>query len=294
MTITMKTDTFDFPWIGLVKNSYTMRLRVSNFDNVGRRCFSRIVSDAIGGERSFFIWQDGQPIPACYAATAMFEEDNIEDLLSKVSIIGMDGRCYDEEMNEVNGNLRCVSLTHPPVTTNATLLAGRAWNIETLISQNLEHLIMPEPVVSGTSPDVTIKADPTKNVTDWAKFDANDDHETIVRPEVKRLTQWNIDQLSTMLQMTARSFQMETGLPPQDTQILDVLSSTTQSLVSNRESFVSRTYIIKQELSAVFDSVGETLDFEMTFPATAQDIASIGDAYGKGLNEELLKRYQVV
>lgn len=154
--------------------------------------------------------------------------------------------------------------------------------------------MLPEPVVVGTSPDVVIKADPSKSASDWTKFDANDDHDTIVRPEVKRLSQWDNGQLKTLLQNTALSFQMETGLPPQDAQILDTLGATTQSLVSNRESFVSRTYIIKQDLNAVFEPLGITLDYELTFPQTAQDIASIGDAYGKGADSDVLKKYQVV
>ena len=154
--------------------------------------------------------------------------------------------------------------------------------------------MLPEPVVVGTSPDVVIKADPNKNPANWTKFDANDDHDTIVRPEVKRLSQWDNGQLKTLLQNTVLSFQMETGLPPQDAQVLDTLGATTQSLVSNRESFVSRVCVIKQDLNAVFESLGIKLDYELTFPQTAQDIASIGDAYGKGADADILKKYQVV
>ena len=87
---------------------------------------------------------------------------------------------------------------------------------------------------------------------------------------------------------------METGLPPQDAQSLDTLGAATQSLVSNRESFVSRIYVIKQDLNAVFEPLGIKLDYELTFPQTAQDIASIGDAYGKGADADILKKYQVV
>lgn len=47
------------------------------------------------------------------------------------------------------------------ITDQAVLLAQRAMVIEGLISQNLEHLILPEPVVVGTSPDVVIKTDPS-------------------------------------------------------------------------------------------------------------------------------------
>lgn len=276
-----------FPWIELIKNAYSMRVRVTNFSAVGKRSFSRILAKAVGGSKSFFIMQDGDPLSVDYLPASSLP-------LSKVTAVGLDGRCYDNDANEVDENLRCLTLSHPPVTDQAILLAQRAMVIERLISQNLEHLMLPEPVVVGTSPDVVIKADPNKNPANWTKFDANDDHETIVRPEVKRLSQWDNGQLKTLLQSTALSFQMETGLPPQDAPILDTLGAATQSLVSNRESFVSRVYLIKQDLNAVFESLDVALDYELTFPQTAQDIASIGDAYGKGADAGILKKYQVV
>lgn len=288
MTLTtVDEQTISFPWIELVKNAYSRRVRVTNFSAVGKRSFTRIVGKAVGGVNSYFLMQDGDPLSTDYLPS--------EDLhLDKVTAVGLDGRCYDENSEEINENLRCLTLSHPPVTDQAVLLAQRAMVIEGLISQNLEHLMLPEPVVVGTSPDVVIKTDPSKSASDWTKFDANDDHDTIVRPEVKRLSQWDNGQLKTLLQNTALSFQMETGLPPQDTQILDTLEATTQSLISNRESFVSRTYIIKQDLNAIFEPLGVALDYEVAFPQTAQDIASIGDAYGKGANAEVLKKYQVV
>lgn len=288
MTLTIIDEqAISFPWIELVKNAYSMRIRVTNFSAVGKRSFTRILSKAVGGANSYFLMQDGDPLSTDYLPS--------EDLqLEKVTAVGLDGRCYDENANEINKNLRCLTLSHAPVTDQAVLLAQRAMVIERLISQNLEHLILPEPVVVGTSPDVVIKSDPSKSASDWTKFDANDDHDTIVRPEVKRLSQWDNGQLKTLLQNTVLSFQMETGLPPQDAQVLDTLGATTQSLVSNRESFVSRIYIIKQDLNAVFESLDIALDYELTFPQTAQDIASIGDAYGKGADADILKKYQVV
>lgn len=288
MTLTIVDEqAISFPWIELVKNAYSMRIRVTNFSAVGKRSFTRILSKAVGGANSYFLMQDGDPLSTDYLTS--------EDLqLEKVTAVGLDGRCYDENANEINENLRCLTLSHAPVTDQAVLLAQRAMVIEALISKNLEHLMLPEPVVVGTSPDVVIKSDPSKSASDWTKFDANDDHDTIVRPEVKRLSQWDNGQLKTLLQNTVLSFQMETGLPPQDAQVLDTLGATTQSLVSNRESFVSRVYVIKQDLNAVFDSLGITLDYELTFPQTAQDIASIGDAYGKGADADILKKYQVV
>lgn len=288
MTLTVVDEqAISFPWIELIKNAYSMRIRVTNFSAVGKRSFTRIVSKAVGGSKSYFLMQDGDPLSTDYLSTA-------EPPLKKVAAVGLDGRCYDANAEEIDENLRCLTLSHPPVTDQAILLAQRAMTIERLISQNIEHLMLPEPVVVGTSPDVVIKADPNKNPANWTKFDANDDHDTIVRPEVKRLSQWDNGQLKTLLQNTALSFQMETGLPPQDAQILDTLGATTQSLVSNRESFVSRIYLIKQDLNAIFEPLGIALDYELTFPQTAQDIASIGDAYGKGADAEILKRYQVM
>lgn len=288
MTLTIVNEqAISFPWVELVKNAYSMRVRVTNFSAVGKRSFTRILSKAVGGANSYFLMQDGDPLSTDYLPS--------EDLqLEKVAAVGLDGRCYDENANEINENLRCLTLSHAPITDQAVLLAQRAMVIESLISKNLEHLILPEPVVVGTSPDVIIKTDPSKSASDWTKFDANDDHDTIVRPEVKRLSQWDNGQLKTLLQNTVLSFQMETGLPPQDAQVLDTLGATTQSLVSNRESFVSRIYVIKQDLNAVFESLDIALDYELTFPQTAQDIASIGDAYGKGADSDVLKKYQVV
>lgn len=288
MTLTtVDEQTISFPWIELVKNAYAMRARVTNFSAVGKRSFTRILGKAVGGINSYFLMQDGDPLSTDYLPTEGLH-------LDKVAAVGLDGRCYDENAEEINENLRCLTLSHPPVTDQAILLAQRAMVIEGLISQNLEHLMLPEPVVVGTSPDVVIRTDPSKSASDWTKFDANDDHDTIVRPEVKRLSQWDNGQLKTLLQNTVLSFQMETGLPPQDAQILDTLGATTQSLVSNRESFVSRIYVIKQDLNAIFEPMGVTLDYEITFPQTAQDIASIGDAYGKGADADILKKYQVV
>lgn len=288
MTFTIVSEqATSFPWIELIKNAYSMRIRVTNFSAVGKRSFTRILSKAVGGGKSYFLMQDGDPLSVDYLPASSLP-------LGRITAVGLDGRCYDGNAEEVDENLRCLTLSHPPVTDQAILLAQRAMVIEHLISQNLEHLMLPEPVVVGTSPDVIIKADPNKDPANWTKFDANDDHDTIVRPEVKRLSQWDNGQLKTLLQNTALSFQMETGLPPQDAQILDTLGASTQSLVSNRESFVSRVSIIKQDLNAVFEPLGIALDYELTFPQTAQDIASIGDAYGKGADAGILKKYQVV
>ena len=288
MTLTIVDEqSISFPWIELIKNAYSMRIRVTNFSAVGKRSFTRIVSKAVGGARSYFLMQDGDPLSTDYMPSA-------KPPLEKVAAVGLDGRCYDGNAEEIDENLRCLTLSHPPVTGQAILLAQRAMVIEQLISQNIEHLMLPEPVVVGTSPDVVIKTDPNKDPANWTKFDANDDHDTIVRPEVKRLSQWDNGQLKTLLQSTALSFQMETGLPPQDAQILDTLGATTQSLVSNRESFVSRIALIRQDLNAIFEPLGVTMDYEVPFPQTAQDIASIGDAYGKGADAEILKKYQVM
>ena len=171
MTLTIVDEqAISFPWIELVKNAYSMRVRVTNFSAVGKRSFTRILSKAVGGVNSYFLMQDGDPLSTDYLPS--------EDLqLEKVSAVGLDGRCYDENANEINENLRCLTLSHAPVTDQAVLLAQRAMVIEGLISKNLEHLMLPEPVVVGTSPDVVIKTDPSKSASDWTKFDANDDHD---------------------------------------------------------------------------------------------------------------------
>lgn len=174
MTLTtVDEQTISFPWIELVKNAYAMRVRVTNFSAVGKRSFTRILSKAVGGVNSYFLMQDGDPLSTDYLPSADLQ-------LEKVAAVGLDGRCYDENAEEIDENLRCLTLSHAPVTDQAVLLAQRAMVIEGLISQNLEHLMLPEPVVVGTSPDVVIKTDPNKNPASWTKFDANDDHDTIV------------------------------------------------------------------------------------------------------------------
>lgn len=152
MTLTIVDEqAISFPWIELVKNAYSMRIRVTNFSAVGKRSFTRILSKAVGGANSYFLMQDGDPLSTDYLPS--------EDLqLEKVAAVGLDGRCYDENANEINENLRCLTLSHAPVTDQAVLLAQRAMVIEALISKNLEHLMLPEPVVVGTSPDVVIKS----------------------------------------------------------------------------------------------------------------------------------------
>lgn len=129
MTLTIVDEqAISFPWIELVKNAYSMRVRVSNFSAVGKRSFTRILSKAVGGVNSYFLMQDGDPLSTDYLPSADLQ-------LEKVAAVGLDGRCYDENADEINENLRCLTLSHAPVTDQAVLLAQRAMVIEGLISQ---------------------------------------------------------------------------------------------------------------------------------------------------------------
>lgn len=275
----------ELPWIRICKNSYAKRLRVSNFTPIGKRGFTELLREAMEGDPVFFIMQDGDPIPL--TATTLDPPENTDG-------VAYDGRLIDADGNPIDTAIHGLKLSQPPINTDAIMLATRAWSLDRLVDNSLPDITVPTNVVSGTSPDVSIVKDPNRNPADWTKFDANDDNTTVLRPEPSRLAQWSNEQIRVLQQTTLQEFMMSTCLPPQDAPILDTLGSTTQSLISNRESFVSNTYIIKQDVSAVFQALGIELDWEITFPQTASDIASIGDAYGKGLNSDLLKDYQVV
>lgn len=276
---------FELPWIRICKNGYSKRLRVINFTPIGKRGFVTIIREALEGDPAYFIMQDGDPIPL--SATTLEPPEQVES-------VAYDGTLIDEDGNRIDTNIRGLKLSQPPINTDAIMLATRAWTLDMLVDNSLPDITVPTNVVSGTSPDVSIVKDPNRNPADWTKFDANDDNSTVLRPEPSRLAQWSNEQIRVLQQTTLQEFMMSTGLPPQDAPILDTLGSTTQSLISNRESFVSNTYIIKQDVTAVFNALGIELEWEMAFPQTASDIASIGDAYGKGLDSSILRDYQVV
>ena len=67
MTLTIVDEqAISFPWIELVKNAYSMRVRVTNFSAVGKRSFTRILSKAIGGVKTYLHMQDGDPLSTAY------------------------------------------------------------------------------------------------------------------------------------------------------------------------------------------------------------------------------------
>lgn len=275
----------ELPWIRICKNGYSKRLRVINFTPVGKRGFTTIIREALEGDPAYFIMQDGDPIPL--TATTLEPPEETES-------VAYDGTLIDADGNPLDTDIRGLKLSQPPINTDAAMLAARAWSLDQLVDNSLPDITVPTNVVSGTSPDVSIVKDPNRNPADWTKFDANDDNATVLRPEPGRLAQWSNEQIRVLQQTTLQEFMMSTGLPPQDAPILDTLGSATQSLISNRESFVSNTYVIKQDVTAVFHALGVELEWEMAFPQTASDIASIGDAYGKGLDSSILRDYQVV
>lgn len=286
MTLFTTTSTYQFPWVRLCQNAYSKRLRVSNFDPLGKRGFTEIIRNAVLGETVYFVMQDERPVPVANL-TDDYNLEGVENVAWNGLLLGADNEVIDTPV-------RALTLSAPPITDYAVLLAARANSLDMLISGRLDDLSVPTNVVSGTSPDVDIVKDEKRDSGQWVKFDANEDNTTVIRPEPKRMEQWDNEQVRVLQQLTLQEFMMETSLPPQDAPILDTLSTSTQSLISNRESFVSSTYIIKQDVEAVFGELGIQLDWEITFPQTASDIASIGDAYGKGLDANILKDYQVV
>jgi len=352
------------PWLELTARAYQKRLRVKNFSALGKRTFGELVYYAILGEDVFFTYDKDTDAPAlAYANVARSDEMNVlhaEDF-DWVEYKGFDGRVYDANLIERDKSLRCMAFTHPPVNNKALLLAARADSLDSKIDEDIDRLAFPETYVSGTSPQVKIVAREQSNLKEYRKFDANDDSRSsgAIKPDVDNLPQWDISQLLNLRKLTAFSFEEETNVPVQDLSSLDTLGIATESMIAHRESFISRLYILKQELQAVFEpldikpivqttvqfndgtdsgdtttlTVGSTSDgdssgsvvsdeladsvvqssqadestptveqaeqlsvglvFESAFPYTPQDIASIGDAFGKGLNQNVVDSYNL-
>ena len=345
-----------FPWVRAAALSYQKRIRVLNFSKLGKRMFGEIVYHAVLGENVLFVYDSklDAPIPLMYMQS---DESKALLLQDGFTSVGFDGSVYDGEGNlipEVDGlPLRCVRFTHPPVTTAAIELAGRAYNIDGLINGSLPRLTVPETWLLGTSARVQLAKSEKFDPNEVTKIDGNDDNPNVtVVPQVKNLQQWSNAELITLQKQTAFQFLTETSIPPQDLSALDTLGIATQSLIAHREGFVSRAAIIKQALDAVFESIdtlrpytkteqqavsmatgqptveNETtgldsvpvvpeqnsndnslampnvtlqtvttsvkeLVYDSLFPYSPQDIASLGDAFGKGLNQNVVNQFNL-
>ena len=226
--------------------------------------------------------------------------DTIEDQsqipdIANVKTVSYDGTCYDDKNNQIP-NLYCLQLIRPPVSQNAMIIAARAFDFDARLGHSLGNIMIPRPVVTGTSPDVEIKIDGEKDPNDFIRFDHDrvQGGGQVVIPQTKYLDQWDTEKLSTLLTLTAYEMIGETKNSPVDFPELATLGEQTQSLVSNREPFVSRCALIKAQVNGVFASAGvPELAWDSLFPYTPQDIASIGDALGKGATPQVLSRYNL-
>lgn len=215
--------------------------------------------------------------------------------ISQVNDISYDGSCYDGDGNIIPG-LYCLQLIRPPVNQQAMLVAARALDFDLRLGHSLGNIMVPRPVVTGTSPDVEIKVAGDKDPNDFTNFsyDRVQAGGQVVVPQAKYMEQWDTDKLTTLLTLTAYEMIGETKNSPVDFPELATLGEQTQSLVSNREPFVSRAALIRAQVNGVFATAGvPELAWDSLFPYTPQDIASIGDALGKGATPQVLRRYNL-
>ena len=225
---------------------------------------------------------------------AITDPDKIPDV-SQVSDISYDGSCYDGDGKIIPG-LYCLQLIRPPVNQQAMLVAARALDFDLRLGHSLGNIMVPRPVVTGTSPDVEIKVAGDKDPNDFTNFsyDRVQAGGQVVIPQAKYMEQWDTDKLTTLLTLTAYEMIGETKNSPVDFPELATLGEQTQSLVSNREPFVSRASLIRAQINGVFATAGvPELAWDSLFPYTPQDIASIGDALGKGATPQVLRRYNL-
>lgn len=215
--------------------------------------------------------------------------------ISQVNNISYDGSCYDGDGNVIPG-LYCLQLIRPPVNQQAMLVAARAIDFDLRLGHSLGNIMVPRPVVTGTSPDVEIKVAGDKDPNDFTNFsyDRVQAGGQAVVPQAKYMEQWDTEKLTTLLTLTAYEMIGETKNSPVDFPELATLGEQTQSLVSNREPFVSRAALIRAQVNGVFATAGvPELAWDSLFPYTPQDIASIGDALGKGATPQVLRRYNL-
>lgn len=222
------------------------------------------------------------------------DPDKIPDV-SQVKNVSYDGSCYDGDGKVIPG-LYCLQLIRPPVNQQAMLVAARALDFDLRLGHSLGNIMVPRPVVTGTSPDVEIKVAGDKDPNDFTNFsyDRVQAGGQVVVPQAKYMEQWDTSKLTTLLTLTAYEMIGETKNSPVDFPELATLGEQTQSLVSNREPFVSRCALIRAQVNGVFATAGiPELAWDSLFPYTPQDIVSIGDALGKGATPQVLRRYNL-
>jgi len=218
----------------------------------------------------------------------------MQDLVSRIAYTGFDGQCYDSDHKRIDA-IYALKLSGYPITGAARAIANRAEIFDRYMLAYMRNMIVPERFIVGTEKDVQVeqRKQRERSSGDVTTIPVTDTKTGQVVPKYDFLPQWDNEKVSQYLEFTANEFVGETKVPPVDFPELGTLSQTTQSLVANREAFVSRILSFKAQVEAVFDSAGiPELSWQSTFPYTPQDIASIGDAAGKGVNADALRNYQ--
>lgn len=236
--------------------------------------------------------------------------DSIVDYdVEPVSYVDYNGLCYDADGLEIEG-LYCVQLFAPPITRQAVDLAIGAKAFDDATMSAMRNITVPTPYISGTDSDAQIgqkQAEDSKRYSSSAGGESKnsklDDaiilpHSNLrnagsaIKADIGILGQWDTQKMFAYQQSKAVEFVGETSVPPVDFPETNALGQTAQALVSNREPFVSRVASIKEQFNAVFDTAGiPELSWQLLFPYTPQDIASIGDAAGKGVDAGSLRGY---
>lgn len=224
-----------------------------------------------------------------------------------VEYIDYEGHCYNNK-GKLIPDLYCIKLYAPPITQQAVELATGAQAFDRFTMESMKNITIPTPYISGIDNDAKIGK---RQSTSEERYDSEDDGQkakldnavmvpssngtrggTPIKADVGILEQWDSQKMFAFQQSKAIEFIGETKVPPVDFPETNALGQTAQALVSNREPFVSRVATIKQQFEAVFNTAGiPELSWQLLFPYTPQDIASIGDAAGKGVDSTSLRDY---
>lgn len=223
-----------------------------------------------------------------------------------VCYVGYNGECYDNTGKKLD-DIFCLYLSTPPITQEAVNIALGAQRFDDLTLAAMRDITVPQPYISGVDSDVQVRSkgneagaggeqkakDPNDRRVDAMLVPhPNDTNSKSITPSVGILTQWDSQKMFAYQQSKAIEFIGETKVPPVDFPETNALGQTAQALVSNREPFVSRVATIKAQVESVFNTARiPELSWQLLFPYTPQDIASIGDAAGKGVTAGTLKNY---
>lgn len=206
------------------------------------------------------------------------------------------GICYDAN-NEPIPNLFCLSLEDPVIDEKVIRYSAAAEQYDNSVIAALPDIVKPQKLIRGMPNNTQVKryeqTTDSGDDTTWLFLpkDGNKAGGQVTVPNAEILgPQWNTQLMAGFMSALMMEFLGLVNVPPVDFPEIGTLTQQTQSLVSNREPFVSRMKRIRAEVDAVFSSAGiPELSWELPFPYTPQDIASIGDANGKGVNSETLR-----